>query len=57
VIQKQAAKIDQLQKNVLDLEEQMLKNESLQVADKLKVEEHLAICYSKISQGRELVLK
>ncbi len=57
MIQKQAAKIDQLQKNVLDLEEQMLKNESLQVADKLKVEEHLAICYSKISQGRELVLK
>ena len=39
----------------LGLEEQMLKNESLQVADKLKVEEHLAVCYKKLTQGRELV--
>ena len=44
-----------MQNTVLDLEEQMLKNESLKVADKLKVEEHLAVCYKKLTQGRELV--
>lgn len=45
VIQKQAAKIEQLHKKVLALEEQMIQNESLQAGEKLKVEEHLSICY------------
>jgi len=44
-----------LQKTILDLEEQILQNESFQAAEKLKVEEHLAVCYKKLSQGRALV--